>query len=129
MPNKRTKTVLPVINAGTSSHGSRKAASKNSEPPYKENIRERNLDQWKIDGKVPATHYTDPRIAKVLASQGFLSKLGLGTHFAGPTAGRVIPDGEVWRFEAGTTDKASSQSTTTHLKSTCDRALGMPRLD
>ena len=31
MPNKRTKTVLLVVNAGTSTHGSRKMASKNSD--------------------------------------------------------------------------------------------------
>jgi len=35
MPNKRTKTVLLVLNAGTSTHGSKKMESKSSERPLR----------------------------------------------------------------------------------------------
>ena len=33
MPNKRTKTVLLVLNAGTGTHGSKKMESKSSDRP------------------------------------------------------------------------------------------------
>ena len=38
---------------------------------------------------------------RMLAQLATESTVVIGTHFAGPTAGRVIRDGEVWRFETG----------------------------
>jgi hypothetical protein len=37
--------------------------------------------------------------------------LVIGTHFATPTAGRVVKDGEVWRFDAAA-DKITASAAT-----------------
>jgi len=51
-----------------------------------------------FDSDQKAAESTRRQMLEQLATE---STLVIGTHFAGPTAGRVVRDGEVWRFDTG----------------------------
>ena len=69
--------------------------SKFVEREFSENVHRFLLFCWMPPLK-PATESTRRQMLTQLATE---STVVIGTHFSPPTAGRVVRDGDVWRFE------------------------------